>query len=222
MWRPVGRLGSSARVTVALGLGLALLAVALTIILSGSPLVLARANPVPADEPVYRATGGSGACQDGETVPAGVSAVRLILVAVVGPRVSVTIASAAGPVAAGSVDSGWTAGAVTVPVKALAHPVASARICFQLGRSAEGVEVGGSPARPALAARTLSGKALPGRFTIEYMHRAHGSWWSSAETVARRLGLGHAPSGTWLAVLLLLTMGSVVATASWLALKELR
>jgi hypothetical protein len=221
MWRPVGRSGGSARVSVALSLGLALLAIALAVVLSGSPLVLAHANQVPADEPIYKATGGSGACQPGETVPAGVSAIRLILVAVVGPRVSLTVGSPGGPVTSGSVGGGWTAGAVTVPVKPLAHPVGSARICFQLGGSAEAVEVGGSAARPALAARTLTGKVLPGRFTVEYMHRAHGSWWSTGETVARRLGLGHAPSGTWLAVLMLLAMGSVVAGASWLVLREL-
>ena len=221
MWRPVGRLGSSARVTLALALGLATLAIALVVVLSGSPLVLARANPVPADEPVYKAAGGSGACQSGETVPAGVSAIRLIFVAVVGPRLSLTVSSPAGAVTAGSVGSGWTAGAVTVPVKPMSHPVASARICFRLGSSAEGVEVGGSAAGPAVAARTLSGKVLPGRFTVEYMHRARDSWWSSGETVARRLGLGHAPSGTWLAVLLLVAMGSVVTGASWLVLREL-
>jgi len=84
------------------------------------------------------------------------------------------------------------------------------------------VEVGGAGAGPATAARTLAGDRLPGRFTIEYMRPASASWWSSIETVARRLGLGHAPSGTWLAVFLLLAMGTVVATASWLAVRELR
>jgi hypothetical protein len=118
--------------------------------------------------------------------------------------------------------SGWTSGAVTVPVKPLAHAVSGAQICFKLGRSVETVQLGGSPTNAALAARDLNGKALPGRFTVEYMRSGNGSWWSAAETTARHLGLGRAPSGTWVALLLLISMGAVLAIASWLVLKELR
>lgn len=220
MWRQVGSVRLT-RVGVALAAGLALLAVALIVVLSGSPLVVARANPVPPNQPVLRAAGGTGVCQSGEFVPANVSAIRLTLVAVVGPRVHVTVAGGGRTLTSGTKGSGWTSGAVTVPVAPLSHPVRAARICFYLGSSAESVEVGGSAAAAASAARTLSGRVLPGRFTIEYMKPGSSSWWSSVRTVARRLGLGHAPSGTWLAFILLLAMGAVVATASWLALKEL-
>jgi hypothetical protein len=220
MWRRVAKARKS-RATVALGAGLVLLAIALAIVLSGSPLVVIRANATPADEPILRATGNSGACQDGEALPAGVSAIRLILVAVVGPQVGVTVTAGSRPLAAGSTGSGWTAGAVTVPVKPLSHATPGARICFKLGRSAEGVEVGGSKASAAVAARSLDGRPLPGRFTVEYLHRGSSSWWSSAKAVSRRLGLGHAPAGSWIALLLIVAMGGVVATASWLVTREL-
>lgn len=220
MWRQVGSVRLT-RVGVALAAGLALLAVALIVVLSGSPLVVARANPVPASQPVLKAAGGTGVCQSGEAVPAHVSAIRLILVAVVGPRVHVTVGSGGRTLTSGTTGSGWTSGAVTVPIASLPHPVRPARVCFYLGPSAEAVEVGGSAAAAATAARTLSGRVLPGRFTIEYMKPSSSSWWSSIRTVARRLGLGHAPSGTWLAIVLGLAMGAVVATASWLALREL-
>jgi hypothetical protein len=209
------------RATIALGVGLVLLAVALALTLTGSPLVLAHANANPADEPILKATGHSGACQEGEVLPAGISAIRLILVAVVGPQVNVTVTSGNRLLAAGTTGSGWTAGAVTVPVKSLSHIVADTRICFKLGRSAEGVEVGGSKASGASAARSLDGRLLPGRFTVEYLHRGSSSWWSSAKTVSRRLGLGHAPAGTWIALFLIAAMGGVVASASWLVVKEL-
>jgi hypothetical protein len=221
MWRRVSEVRASSA-TVALGVGLVLLAIAWTITLSGSPLVVAHANATPADEPVLKATGHSGACQDGEQLPAGISAIRLILVAVVGPRVSVTVTSGSRLLVAGTTASGWTAGAVTIAVKPLSRPVANARICFKLGRSAEGVEVGGSKASAVSAARGLDGKPLPGRFTVEYLHRSNGSWWSSAKTVSRRLGLGHAPAGSWIVLLLIAAMGGVVAAASWLVVKELR
>lgn len=221
MWRRVSGAGSSPT-AAALAAGLALLAIALVVTLSGSPLVVAHANNTPADQPILRATSHTGACQDGEVLPAGISAIRLILVAVVGPSVSVTLTSGAHPLAAGVAGSGWTSGAVTVPVKALPRAASRARICFKLGQSAEGVEVGGSHTGAALAARGLDGKALPGRFTVEYMRSGKGSWWSSAQTVARRIGLGHAPEGTWLALLLIASMGAILATASWLLMRELR
>lgn len=209
------------RVTAALSAALALLAIALIVVLSGSPTELARANSSPPEQPIVRAAGGEGACQGGEAVPAGTSAIRLTLVAILGPRVSVTVDAGGRRMAAGSVGSGWTAGAVSVPVT-VAHAVRSARICFALGRSVEAVEVGGAPRSQVVAARTLSGKVLPGRFTVEYLRSSGSSWWSLARTVARRMGLGHAPSGTWLAALLALAMGASVGVASWLLVRELR
>jgi hypothetical protein len=221
MWRRVWR-PDRTPATVALAVGLALMAIALAIVLSGSALVVAHANNSPADQPILRATGHTGACQEGEVLPADISAIRLILVAVVGPSVSITLASGGRQLAVGVTASGWTSGAVTVPVKAPPRAVPGARICFKLGQSAEGVEVGGSHTSAALAARTLGGKVLPGRFTVEYMRPGKGSWWSSAQTLARRIGLGHAPAGTWLALLLVASMGTVLATASWLLMRELR
>jgi hypothetical protein len=221
MWRLDGRFVNP-RVAAALGLGLSLLAVSLVVVFSGSPLVLAGANPVPADRRIATAKSGAGACQGGEIVPTGVTAIRLILVAIVGPRVDLSVESPSGSVVSGSTGSGWTAGAVTVPVKPLPHPITAARVCFRLGRSVEAVAVGGSAAAPPLAARARSGETLPGRFTVEYLRPGRGSWWSSAETVSRRLGLGHAPSGTWLALPLLLAMGSVLTASCWIALRELR
>lgn len=206
---------------IVLGSAFALLLLTLILVLSASPLVVAYANPVPPDQPIFTAPGGAGACQDGEKVPAHVSAVRLIAVAVVGPRVHVTVGANGRTLASGTTASGWTSGAVTVALAPLDRPLAAARICFSFGPSAEAVEVGGSASAPAVAARTLDGRVLPGRFTVEYMRPSSASWWSSIDTVARRLGLGHAPSGSWLAVGLLLAMGLAIATAGWLAVREL-
>jgi hypothetical protein len=209
------------RTTAALAAGLLLLSIALLVTLSGSPVVVARANSTPVDEPILEAVGDTGACQDGEALPAGVTAIRLTLAANIGPQVSVTVLSGARVLTGGTVDSGWTSGDVTVPVKALARPVSHARICFKLGRTVETVQLGGQRTSAALAARSLQGKPLRGRVTVEYMRTASASWWSMAETVARHVGLGRAPSGTWVVLLLLIAMGAVLATASWLLLREL-
>lgn len=205
----------------ALAAGLGFLAIALVVVLSGSPLVVSHVNAVPADEPVLEARSGSGACQDGELVPAGASAIRLTLVAAAGPRVSVSVLSGGRVLTSGVVGSGWTSGAVTVPVAPLAHSVFPARICFKLSQGAETIQLGGSPTSPAIAATGLTGGRLPGRFTVEYMRSGPSSWWSLISTVARHVGLGRAPSGTWIVLLLLVLMGATVSIASWLALREL-
>lgn len=209
------------RTTGALVAGLALLAIALVLTLSGSPLVVTHTNATPASEPILEAGSGSNACQAGEALPGGTTAIRLTLVAAVGPRVSLSVFSGARVLTSGITAGGWTSGAVTVPVKALPHAAAPVRICFKLGPSAETVQLGGSRTSATTAARSLSGVPLPGRFTVEYMRRGDSSWWSLAKTMAIHMGLGRAPSGTWVALLVLLLMGTTVATASWLIVKEL-
>lgn len=209
------------RTTGALAAGLALLAIALAVTLSGSPLVVAHTNATPANEPILEAGSGSNACQAGEVLPAGITAIRLTLVAVVGPRVSLSVLSGARVLTSGVTASGWTSGAVTVPVTAMPHAVAPVRICFKLGKSVETVQLGGLRTSAATAARNFSGVPLPGRFTVEYMHSGDSSWWSSAKTLARHMGLGRAPSGSWVALLVALLMGAAIAIGSWLTVKEL-
>jgi hypothetical protein len=190
--------------------------------LSRSALVVVRANPTLANGVIATTYSAAEACQGGETLPAGTSAIRLTLTSDIGPRVGLRVLSGAYVTTAGAVGDGWTGGSVTVPVRPLAHTLASVRICFKLGPGAERVGIVGVPTSPRVAAKGSEGEALPGRFKIEYMRAGSSSWWSIAKTVARHIGLGHAPSGTWIALFLLALMGAVVATASWLTVRELR
>jgi hypothetical protein len=230
------------RPVVALALGLALVAVALVLTLSGSPLVVAYTNAAPANEPLLEATSALGACQGGEVLSAHISAIRLTLVTAAGPRVSVTALSGGRVLTSGTVGSGWTSGAVTIPVRPVPRAVAGVRICFDLGPPVEAVAVGGSRTSPTVggaktatagresaatsggssAATERDGRPLAGRFTVEYMRRGRGSWWSLAQTVARHMGLGRAPAGTWVVLALAAAMGVAIAAASWLAVRELR
>lgn len=210
------------RAAVTLAAGLALVAIVLLVTLSGSPTVVVRTNGTPAGEPIREIGSGVGACQSGELLPAGVSAIRLTLVANAGPRVTVTALAGSRVLAGGTASSGWTAGAVTVSVKPLSRAVAGARVCFKLGAAPEKVQVGGSRTSAAVAARYLGGGVLPGRFTVEYMRSGAGSWWSMLRTVARHMGLGRSPSGGWVALLVALLMGATLAAGSWLAVRELR
>jgi hypothetical protein len=210
------------RAAFVLAAGLALVAVGLVVTLAGSPTVVVRANGTPADEPIREIGSGVGACQSGEVLPAGASAIRLILVANAGPRVTVTALSGSRVLARGVAGAGWTASAVTVSVNPLRRAVAGVRVCFRLGAAPEKVQVGGLRTNTAMAARYLAGGVLPGRFTVEYMRSGGSSWWSMLRTVARHMGLGRSPSGSWVALLAALLMGATLAAGSWLAVRELR
>jgi len=118
--------------------------------------------------------------------------------------------------------SGWTGGTVTVPVRpVVGRAVHNVTICFKLGPTREIVTIEGQLTKPAVAARG-EGAALPGRMRIEYVRAGHSSWWSLALPTARRLGLGRAWAGSWVALLLATLMGAVVALCSWVLLRELR
>jgi hypothetical protein len=138
---------------VVLAGGLALVAIAVGVVLSGSPLIVAQTNGTPANEPLLEARSAVGACQDEEVLPAHISAIRLTLVSAAGPRVSVAALSGRQMLTSGVAGSGWTSGAVTIPVRPVPREVAGARICFDLGPTVESVTVGGSKASAANAAR---------------------------------------------------------------------
>jgi hypothetical protein len=202
--------------------GLALTAIALGVTLSGSPIEVLRKSSTRLPLELAETNSATGACQDGEELPAGTSAMRLGLKSTTGPRVSLTALSGARILTSGATGSGWSGASITVPVKAVARASPHARICFRLGPTVEGVGILGARTGSAVAARSPRGQILPGRFKIEYLREAPGSWWSEAPAVARRLGLGRAPSGAWIALLLIALMGAVVAGAAWLTLEQLR
>jgi hypothetical protein len=209
------------RTAVALAAGLALVAIAIVVTLSGSPLTVVHSNGVPVEYLIGEAKGEIAACQAGELLPAGVSALRFPFESDAGPRVSVSVWSGKRLLTSGVAHSGWTSGAVTVPVKPVQHAVAGTRVCVSLGQSAENVIVGGFRTGPAVAARGGDGEVLPGRFRVEYARAGESSWWSLAKTVAKHMGLGRAPSGTWIALFLVGLMGGSILAASWLMLREL-
>jgi hypothetical protein len=210
------------RIGLTLAAGLALTAIALGVTLSGSPIETLRANSTGLPQEFGETNSDAAACQAGEGLPAGTSAIRIGLKSTIGPRVSLTASSAGRILTSGAAGSGWTGASVTIPVKPVARTSLQARICFKLGPTEESVGILGLRTGPAVAARSPQGQVLPGRFKIEYLRRAPGSWWSAAPAVARRLGLGRAPSGTWIALLIVVLMGAVLAGAVWLTREQLQ
>ncbi len=208
------------RIKVALGIGLALIVLAFVLVLAHAPLTVARGGVATEHTLVVTAKPAS-ACQGGETLPRGTTALRLSLTAAVGPQVAVKVLSRSRVVTRGVTQPGWSNASVTVPVAPLPRTLAPVKVCFAMARMNGTVVMRGSPTVPALAA-TSRKQTLPGRMGVEYLHPGGSSWWSQATAVARRLGLGHAASGAWDALLVMALAASFIALSSWLVVKELR
>jgi hypothetical protein len=208
------------RIRVALGVGLVLIVVAFVVTLAHTPLTVARSGV--ATEHTLVSTGKpAAACQGGETLPRGTTALRVSLTSALGPRVAVRVLSGSHVIARGTTQPGWSDASVTVPVRALSRTVAPVKVCFAMTLMNGKVAMRGTPTGSAQAARSTEGP-LPGRMGIEYLRPGASSWWSQATTVAHRLGLGRAASGTWNALLVIMLAASFITLSSWLVVKELR
>lgn len=208
------------RIGVVVGVGLVLTAVILLLTLSGSPIAVAGVNTT-SEASVGTLTTKTRACQGGETLPAGTSALRLRVFAFTGPRVTVQMLSHGSVIAHGETGSGWTGAAVTVPVKPLSVKRAGLTLCFGIYLNGNETNyLSGEATSPALAAKGPDG-SLAGRLRVEYLRPGHSSWLSIAPEVARRIGLGRGAAGTWWVLLALAFMVGALAASSRLVLREL-
>ncbi len=208
-------------VKIALAGGLAVLAVAIGVVLSHSPLIAVGANSIQA--PLYRNGGvlsGESTCQPAGTVPSGTSAIRISLGANVNPKITVKLFSGSRLITQGSRAAGGGLNAsATIPVKRVPHTVRNARLCITLGPSAEVVGIRAVlPQGASEAVYALQDVKLE----TEYLRPGPSTWWSRASSIADRFGLGRAPSGTWIGFLVIAVMLAVAVIASRLTLKELR
>lgn len=207
-------------VKIALAMGLALTVAALGAVLSHPPLTVAGTNSIPVEPDVAELRGGSRGCQTSGTLPRGTSAIRISASANIGPSVTLKVVSGPLVIAHGERDAGWGIDeTVTVPVKRVPRTIPDARICIAFGPAIEPIEING-----VLVQTTTAGGRTRRvvRLRVEYLRPGHASWWSLAFSVARRMGLGHAPSGAWIVFLLIALMITVATLASRLILREPR
>lgn len=160
-------------------------------------------------------TWGGGACQNGEAVPAGTTAVRLWLEANILPRVGVTIRAGGRTVASGEAQAGPLGKVATVGVTTVPRRLRDARLCFAVARGVQEMDlIGGSAPDPAGGARTT-------KMTVEYLRPGSMSWWSLAGSVDRRIGLGRAPAGRWTALIPLALMALATLLTAGIVLRGL-
>ena len=112
-------------------------------------------------------------------------------------------------------------GSVTIPVSPVSRASSDVTICVRIGRAREAVTVRGVESRPQNAAYEPGHEPSAGRVLVEYLRPGRASWWSLARSVARRMGLAHAPSGVAVALLALALVAAMTATTWWLMRREL-
>jgi hypothetical protein len=194
--------------------------IAVGVTLAQAPTTTIASDGIADETEVAGTRSAAEACQTGETVPAGTTAIRLALAAELGPRVTVTVFSGATVVTRGTRGSGWTEASVTVPVRRVPRTTAAARVCFVLARPIETVAIFGQKTQTT-GALSSGAQRLPGRVAIEYVRRGSTSWLSLVPSIARRMGLGHAWAGTWVVFVLVATMAFGLALCCRLVLREL-
>jgi hypothetical protein len=206
-----------------MGVGFALMAAVLVWLLLQTPKAVISSNYVTVTQELGLLREHTTVCQSGERLPAGTAAIRVSMGAIahVGPSVSATVSHQGRIVASGHHDGGWVSGSLTVPLRPPVEKPADAKICLVPGRIGMPVELIGNMA-PRNLATTVNGTPLSGRMRVEYLKRGHRSWLSMARHVARRLGLGHSPSGAWIVFPLVVLMALAVTLAAWLLLLEQR
>jgi hypothetical protein len=209
------------RTPLVLAAGLLLIVIAIGITMLHSPYRLLASNNVENKAGIGSAEGVSQACQSYETLPRDTSAITLFLEAIYGPKVILTAFAGRRVITRGSIDPGWTGASVTVPIKPIRQTTSGVKLCIALGPGREVVSPLGNAAPPKLA-MVSEGHSLLGRMRVEFLRQGNRSWASLTLPTARRLGLGRALTGTWVALLLAALMLTAAGAASWLVLRELR
>jgi hypothetical protein len=208
-------------VKIALAVGLTFTAVALGVVLATPPVAVHATNSVPPG--TMLAEGIRGVCQAGERMPRGTRSIRVSLYAFTGPRVTVKAIGDGRVLASGEIDPGWSGASITIPV----HPAPSANaadvtVCLEAQTIGEPIVAYGGLSPKRVAARTLTGEALPGRLSIQFVGEGHSTWLTLASAVARHMSLGRAWSGVWVVFLVAALMLTAGALTVRLVLRELQ
>jgi hypothetical protein len=217
-FRAIGARVRAAKLT--LGVSIALIAIVGAYTLTRSPPRVVRASS-PGQALVATTIADASFCQTGETLPAGVSGIRLSVWAYFGANIHVTVSSGSRTLTAGQRGPDWTGSTVTIPVTPLRHAVSPVKVCVDVGPNSEVLYFMGRETHRSDAAVASTGEPLAGRLGIEYLVSGKRSWWSRILEVARHMGLGHALTGTWIVGLIAALMAAVGGLAIRVALREL-
>jgi hypothetical protein len=211
-------------VKIAFMAGLAITLAALVPVLSEAPPRVIEGNAAAAGAEVeigVTARTDARVCQSGERLPRGATSIRPSLYALTGPPVEVRVDYRGRMVAFGEHGSGWTGTSVTLPIGEVTRTLSPVTVCFTATQPSEPMLVIGIPTAARVAAYRNPGRPYEGQIKIAYVGAGQVSWLTSALSVARRMGLGRAWSGSWIAVLVGVLMLAALGLVARLIASEL-
>ncbi len=218
------RRGRRRAVIATLAVGAVAAATGIALVLSHAEVRRTNTNDVVVRGVVATLAAGHAVCQDGERVPAGTTAIALTATPTVPTRnvlaVELLDSASGAPVAAGAAVGRSNGVATPVPLRPRIARERPVRVCLRLSRPAAGaaVQLYGAPTSRATSAMDGS-RAIGAVVHLDYLGGPAQSWWALAPTVARRIGYGHAWSGSSVALLAGLLTLSSIALAAWLLLR---
>ena len=209
-----------AQVAVTFLVGLAVIAATLIAVLLQSPRRAIATNRISVTGELTGFRRHTTVCQGAERIPAGTEALRISAAAYIGPGVSLVVSRGPLAVSRGHQGAGWVSSYLTLPLQPTISTDTAATICVTRDNGKLAAGLLGGETSGALPVATANGVPLGGRMRVEYLARGNRSWLSLARHVARRMGLGHAPSGGWIVILLAAISLATVGLAGWLLLRE--
>jgi hypothetical protein len=220
---------------VTLAASLVVMIVAVALVLATSPPRVARASGPLAGQSLGVTQNELTLCQAGETLQAGVSAIRVSIVAFIGSNMQVVVLHHGKVVTRGSRNPAWSGSTATISIKPVAHTISNVEVCFAWVPNSELLQIFGTPVTRANQNGAAiifknnprnpgvpvgEGQLLRGRVHIEYLAPGSGSWWTRIGSVATHMGYGHFISGNAVALLALASMAAVGVLTVRLALRE--
>jgi hypothetical protein len=202
-------------------LGALIIAGLLLGVLLQTPERVIASNSVTIAGELGSAPSGSTVCQAGERLPASTQTLRVSLAGYLGPEVSLSVLRGGVAVARGEHHAEWVGGSLTFGLRPAIRSETAATICITRDSTRRALSLLGGESAPGAVA-TEGRTPLAGRMRVEYLTRGNRSWLASAESVARRLGLGHSPGGTWIVLLLVAMMACACVLGTRLLIGEER
>jgi hypothetical protein len=206
-------------VRIALAVCLTLTVIAVGVSLARTPLVRAGTDGTPLPTEVGATFAPDTVCQSEELVPQGTTVIRLSLLSLLGPRITLQATAGSQIITTGVRSAGWTGTIVSIPVAPVTRTYAHATVCFTLAKRQQLVNYRGAETTrsPAVSNGT---QVLPGRIRIEYLRPGKETWLSLALPTARRIGLT-VGGGSGIALVLFALVLTMAGLSSWLVVREL-
>lgn len=203
------------------GLGIALILALLAVTLTHSPPRVLRSNAPAPNAQLATLIAPGEICQEHESLPAGVTAIRLSAGAYFGSPVHVTVSDGTQLLTQGRRGAEWTGSSVTIPVTPLSRGVSNAKLCLDAQPVSELMYFQGVATPSARDSATLGGQRIGGKLLVEYLGDGRGSWWSRIGSIVDHMQFGRAFSGKWIVWLIVTLMALVALLALRLPLREL-